>query len=338
MTDLRSDTVTLPTEEMRAKMATAPVGDDVYEDDPTIKELEALSARVLGKEAGLFVPSGTMGNQLAIMTYTNKGDEIILGYNSHIAAHEVGGVALLSGANYRLINNPDDILYREDVENAIRTEDIHEPVTALICLENALANGTVVPLKEMEDVYRLSRERNIPIHLDGARIFNAAVYLGVEPEEIAKYCDTVMFCVSKGLAAPIGSLLCGSHDIIKKARKYRKLLGGGMRQGGIIAAAGIIAVEKMTKRLHTDHENALYLAKELSQFPDVETDIDKVHINMVFFKLKNTNHEDFLKYMLNNQIKLNPPEKDIYRFVTHNNITKEQINRLISLMKEYVST
>lgn len=336
--DLRSDTVTMPTEEMRKAMAEAVVGDDVYGDDPTINKLEKLAAEMVGKEAAMFVPSGTMGNQLGVMTHTLRGDEVILGENSHIAVHEVGATAVLSGVQLRTIKNPDDILYPDAVKNAIRTDDIHEPRTGLICMENALANGTVVPLDIMKEVYNIAKEHHIPVHLDGARLFNAATYLKVKASDITQYTDSVMFCLSKGMCAPVGSMLAGSKIFIDKARKNRKLLGGGMRQAGILAAAGIIALEKMTKRLEEDHENAKYLAKRLLEIPGIELDMDKVQIDMVFFKLDSShvNPDIIVKKLFEKGIKISGPEAGLYRFVTNNDVDKKDIDYLINCMKEII--
>lgn len=336
--DLRSDTVTMPTEEMRKAMAEAVVGDDVYGDDPTINKLENLAAEMVGKEAAMFVPSGTMGNQLGVMTHTLRGDEVILGENSHIAVHEVGATAVLSGVQLRTIKNPDDILYPDAVKNAIRTDDIHEPRTGLICMENALANGTVVPLDIMKEVYNIAKEHHIPVHLDGARLFNAATYLKVKASDITQYTDSVMFCLSKGMCAPVGSMLAGSKIFIDKARKNRKLLGGGMRQAGILAAAGIIALEKMTKRLEEDHENAKYLAKRLLEIPGIELDMDKVQIDMVFFKLDSShvNPDIIVKKLFEKGIKISGPEAGLYRFVTNNDVDKKDIDYLINCMKEII--
>lgn len=336
--DLRSDTVTMPTDEMRKAMAEAVVGDDVYGDDPTINKLEKLAAEMVGKEAAMFVPSGTMGNQLGVMTHTLRGDEVILGENSHIAVHEVGATAVLSGVQLRTIKNPDDILYPDAVKNAIRTDDIHEPRTGLICMENALANGTVVPLDIMKEVYNIAKEHHIPVHLDGARLFNAATYLKVKASDITQYTDSVMFCLSKGMCAPVGSMLAGSKIFIDKARKNRKLLGGGMRQAGILAAAGIIALEKMTKRLEEDHENAKYLAKRLLEIPGIELDMDKVQIDMVFFKLDSShvNPDIIVKKLFEKGIKISGPEAGLYRFVTNNDVDKKDIDYLINCMKEII--
>ena len=333
--DLRSDTVTLPTDEMRHAMSLAEVGDDVYEDDRTVQKLEELAAHMLGYEAALFTPSGTMANQLAIMGYTNRGDEIIVSADAHIVAHEVGAVSVLSGANMRTINSA--IMRGSEVKNAIRGDDIHYPKTALICLENALGNGQVVPLDIMEEVYEVAKANSIPVHLDGARLFNAAVYLGVDAKEITKYADSTMFCLSKGLCAPVGSMLCGSAEFIKKARKNRKLLGGGMRQAGILAAAGIIALEKMTKRLHIDHENAKYLAEKLDQIPSIDINADNVHINMVFFNIKSQiDDKKVAAYLFEQGIKINPPDKGVCRVVVHNDISREDIDKFIEILKECV--
>jgi len=332
--DLRSDTVTQPTDEMRQAFATAIVGDDVYEDDPTVIQLETLSAEITGFEAALFVPSGTMANQLAIMAHTKRGDEIIVGINSHIIAHEVGAAAVLAGVSCRMVNNSDDTIRAEDIISSIREDDIHCPDTGLVCIENALANGTVVPLCIMEEAYNIAKANNLPMHLDGARLFNAAVHLGVDPKEITKHCDSAMFALSKGLCAPVGSMLVGSKPFIKRARKYRKLLGGGMRQIGILAAAGLISLEKMTKRLHEDHENAIYLAQRLSLLPNIELDIKKVQINMVFFKIvkPSFDHTAFAAKLLSNGIKINPGENGVYRFVTHNDISHDNIDHLINII------
>ena len=336
--DLRSDTVTNPTEAMRQAMVTCVVGDDVYEDDSTVKQLEALAAKTLGKEAALFVPTGTMGNQLAVMTHTKRGDEIIVAKRGHIVLHEVGSAAVLSGVSYSIIDNADDMIYAADVTEAFRDKnDIHYPDTGLLCLENALGNGRVVPLEVMKETYDAAKNLNIPVHLDGARIFNAAEALGVQAAEVAQYADSVMFCISKGLCAPVGSLLCGSYDFIAMARKNRKLLGGGMRQAGILAACGLIAIEIMSKRLHIDHENARYMATALQTVDGVRVNLSHIEINMVFFTItqENFDHSGFVAYMLENGVKINGLELGEYRFVTHNDVDKTDIDNVIALMKAY---
>lgn len=334
--DFRSDTVTMPTAEMRKAMAEAVVGDDVYGDDPTVIELEALAAQLMGKEAAMFVPSGTMGNQLAVMTHTRRGDEIIIEEHCHIVEHEVGAVAVLSGVNVRTIKGIDGVMQPKDVEDAIREEDIHHPETTLICMENALSNGRVVPLDVMKEIYGIAKRHNLPVHLDGARIFNAAEYLGVEAKAVAAYTDSVMFCLSKGLCAPVGSMLAGSKKFIERAKKNRKLIGGGMRQSGILAAAGLIALKDMTKRLHVDHENAKYLASKLAELPGVKVDMDSIHINMVFFTIDNLKMSDaeFIDKLYQKGIKANGAYKGVLRFVTNNDVTRDDIDYTIKCIKE----
>lgn len=335
--DLRSDTVTMPTDEMRKAMAEAPVGDDVYEDDPTIKRLEELAARMVGKEAALFVPSGTMGNQLAIMSHTTYGDEIIVGANSHIVVHEVGAAARLSGVSYAIVDNPDDRIYAEDVIRKIRTDDIHHPRTGLVCLENALTNGTVVPLDVMKEAYEAAKANDLPVHTDGARLFNAAASLGVTASEIAENTDSVMFCLSKGLCAPVGSMLAGSREFINRARKHRKLLGGGMRQAGILAAAGIIALEEMTKRLHIDHDNAKYMMERLMEMPEICLKPENVQIDMVYFEICKEGFDAaaFTDYLFANGVKINNDWPLEFRYVAHNDISREDIDKVIDLMKDF---
>lgn len=334
--DLRSDTVTQPTDEMREAMARAVVGDDVYGDDPTVCLLEKKAAEYAGKEAALFVPSGTMGNQLAVMTHTSRGDEIIAEENCHIVQHEVGATAVLSGVVLRTIRGDKGIMDPKDVRKAIREEDIHFPRTGLLCMENALSNGTVVPLDRMKEIYDIARNNDIPVHLDGARLFNAAACLGVKASQITQYTDSVMFCLSKGLCAPVGSMLAGSSKFIEKARKNRKLLGGGMRQAGILAAAGLIALEKMPERLHIDHENAKYLAKRLMEIPGIKLVPESVQIDMVFFDMEDTgvDSEKLVAGLYSKGVKINGIEGGLMRFVTNNDVSREDIDYTIACMKE----
>jgi len=336
--DLRSDTVTQPTDEMREAMAKAIVGDDVYGDDPTVCLLEKKAAEYAGKEAALFVPSGTMGNQLAVMTHTKRGNEIIAEENCHIIQHEVGAVAILSSAMVRTIRGEKGVMNPQDVLKAIRDNDIHYPVTGLICMENALSNGTVVPLEVMKEIYTIARNHNIPVHLDGARLFNAAAYLGVDAAQITQYTDSVMFCLSKGMCAPVGSMLAGSKEFIEKARKNRKILGGGMRQAGILAAAGLIALEKMSKRLHIDHENAKYLAERLMSIPGIKLDYKDVQIDMVFFDMEETgiSSDKLVDELFKKGIKINGAEGGLMRFVTNNDVTREDIDYTVQCIKELV--
>ncbi|MDD3519700.1 MAG: threonine aldolase family protein, partial [Actinomycetota bacterium] len=325
--DIRSDTVTLPTEEMLDAMRNAISGDDVYEDDPTVIKLEEKSAGILGKEAAVFVPSGTFANQLAIMTHTSRGDEIIVPEGNHIVIHEVGASAVLSQVQLKTIKDNFGEVDISLLEKAVRPDDIHFPKTGLICMENAHSSGKVVSLKNMKQVYDFAVKRKIPVHLDGARIFNAAIVLKTKPSDIAHYCDSVMFCLSKGLCCPIGSVLAGSYNFIKKARKNRKLMGGGLRQAGYIAAPGLIALEKMAKRLGEDHECAKYLSERLGEIDEINIFENQLDINMVFFTIKkdNFNEIDFIEYLGKNNIKINPSEGNEFRFVTHYWIKKQDI-------------
>ena len=337
--DLRSDTVTRPTLAMRAAMAAAEVGDDVYGDDPTVNELEALAAETLGFEAALFVTSGTMGNQLGIMSQTRRGDEIIAGANSHIFMHEVGAAAVLSGVTVRQVDYPNCIPVPAMVEAAIRPDDIHEPPTSLICLENALANGRLVPVETMAEIRRIADEHGLNVHLDGARVFNAAAALGVDVKEITRYADSVSCCLSKGLCAPVGAIFAGRAETVKRARKCRKLLGGGMRQAGILAAAGILALKEMPKRLSEDHANAKRLAELLSQIDGVSIDKDSVEINMVFFKVdKDAALKDRLPELMKEKgILINPEELGEFRFVTNNDVSTKDVEYAVSTFASLIN-
>ena len=331
--DLRSDTVSHPTPAMREAMYTAEVGDDVYRDDPTTNRLEELAAEMLGKEAALFVTSGTMGNQLALMTHTRKGDEAIVSVNAHIFTHEVGAAAVLSSLNMKPLTFKDDIYDPDQIEKAIWSGDIHEPPTTLICLENALANGRVVPLENMKKIYDMAHSHGIPVHLDGARVFNAAAALGVDVKEIGACVDSVSCCLSKGLCAPIGAVLCGSREFIERARKFRKMLGGGMRQTGVLAAAGIIALTDMTKRLPEDHAHAKLLAEKLAQLDGV-TITQNVEINMVFARLDWPKTEELKPWLYERGVVINGAGPD-FRFVTHYWIGEEEIDKFVGLLKEF---
>lgn len=337
--DFRSDTVTFPTDDMRESMKNAIVGDDVYEDDETTKILEKKAATVTGKEDSLFIPSGTFGNQLALFTHCNRGDEVILGEDCHIVQHEVGASSVIAGVQLRTLRSVKGSLNPKDIISTIRGENIHFPKTSLICLENAHSNGKVIPLSLMSEIYEIGNKYNIPIHLDGARLFNAATSLNVDPTEITKYSTSVMFCLSKGLCSPIGSMLCGSNEFINKARKYRKLMGGGLRQTGVIAAPGIIALDVMTKRLKTDHENAKYLGLMLSQIDGIAIIDDRLDINMVYFKM---NFEKFSpielkEYLLECKIKINEDENGEMRFVTNYWTSKEDIEYTVEKIKEFIN-
>ena len=338
--DLRSDTVTLPTDEMREAMNNAEVGDDVYQEDPTINRLEELAAKKLGKEAALFVPSGTMGNLIAVLTHCQRGDEVILEMDSHIYYYEVGGMSAVAGVIPRLVVGDNGILNPQDIKRALRDENLHYPKTTLICVENThnRAGGTIVPLKVTEEICQLAHQRNIQVHLDGARIFNAAVALNLEPALLTKNVDSVMFCLSKGLSAPVGSILSGSEEFIQKARKNRKMLGGGMRQAGILAAAGIIALENMVERLEEDHKNARILGEGLDGIGGIKVDLETVQTNMVYFDLNESgiNTYQFLPKLAEYNILGSPRPPTKVRLVTHHGISEEDIYTTIKAIKEIV--
>ncbi len=289
MIDLRSDTVTLPTPAMREAMARAELGDDVFGEDPTVNRLEALAAERLGKEAALFVPSGTMANLVSLLTHCGRGDEAIMGDQAHTFLYEAGGSAVLGGIHPRpLMNRPDGTLDIGQIEAAIRPDNVHFPRTRLICLENThnRCGGAALPPDYLASVQELARRHGLAVHMDGARLFNAATALRLEARELAKYADSVSFCLSKGLSAPVGSLVCGTADFIRKARRSRKVVGGGMRQAGVLAAAGIVALNEMVSRLQEDHENAHNLAEGIRALPGLRLTYP-ARSNIVIFDITN---------------------------------------------------
>jgi len=341
--DLRSDTVTQPTPEMREAMANASVGDDVYGEDSSINELERLSANLLGKEAGLFIPSGTMGNLIAVLAHCGRGDEVILGDKAHTVLYEAGGIAALGGVHPRQIpNQSDGTLNLDDIQKAIRTDDIHFPTTKLITLENThnRCGGVSLSAEYTEKVGTLAYEKNIKLHMDGARIFNASIAEGVSPKNLVSAADSVTFCLSKGLSAPVGSVLCGSKEFINKARRIRKQLGGGMRQAGILAAAGIIAVQKMIDRLAEDHRRAKILAKELSKIDAIRLDPGSPYTNMIFLTIDSEktpfSAPQISKRLLDYGIKTSAIGLDRFRLVTHFWISDQDINQIAEAFKAVI--
>ena len=334
--DMRSDTVTWPTPAMRQAMAEAPVGDDVYGDDPTVNELEAYAADLLGKEAALFAVSGTMGNQLALMAQVGRGDEVILSERAHIVWHEAGAPAILAGAQLRCLSVCDGQMDLKQIEAAIRKtpEDIHSPRTALICLENADSDGLVMSPEYLKAIRSLADRYRIPVHMDGARLFNAAAAGPLSAREIAATVDSIQICLSKGLCAPVGSLLAGSAEMIRLARRKRKILGGGMRQAGILAAAGLIALRDHRERLVVDHENARWLAEQLCRYPDRFELVRQPLINMVFFRLKNfpLPADDLAGYLAENNVLINSHDDGVFRLVTHYWVSREDLENLVALI------
>jgi len=338
--DLRSDTVTKPTDEMREAMAKAEVGDDVYGDDPTVNKLQEKAAELTGKEAGLFVPSGTMGNLSAILSHCQRGDEVILGQKNHTFLFEAGGISVLGGIHsYQLQNQADGSLLISDVEAAIRPDDPHDPITRLICLENThnRCGGTVQTPEYTRQISDFAHSRNLKVHLDGARVFNAAAALNIAVRELTEPVDSVTFCLSKGLCAPVGSVLCGNKEFIKKANRARKMLGGGMRQAGILAAAGIVALEKMTTRLKDDHRRARDLAEGLSENRNITLDSGTPATNMVFFsiapkaRISAPEVEEELKAQ---GILVSASDQRRFRLVTHYWIDETAINKTVDAFAE----
>ncbi|TDX43687.1 low-specificity L-threonine aldolase [Orenia marismortui] len=333
--DLRSDTVTQPTENMRTAMVTSKVGDDVYKEDPTINKLERIAAELVGKEAALFVPSGTMGNLLAVMTHTQPGNEIILGANAHIFQYEVGGLAKIAGVQARTLDDSKGIFSAKDLKKSIREEDIHYPKTGLICLENThnKAGGVAVPKTKIDEIAQIAKAENIPVHLDGARIFNAATELDIAIEELLAEVDTVMFCLSKGLSAPVGSILAGRSDFIERARKNRKMLGGGMRQAGFLAAAGLVAIEEMIERLKNDHQLAKKLARSINS---KVVSLESVNSNFVILKVNQELYDtkELIEELAQQGIKISYFGPGLLRAVIHNDISNEDIDTVIDVFSK----
>jgi threonine aldolase len=336
--DLRSDTVTKPTPEMRQAIAQAAVGDDVFGDDPTVRELETLAARVTGTEASLFVASGTMGNEVAILAHTRRTDEALVERDSHIYKYEVGGPAVLSGVQLAPLVGQKGILSAERIEAAIRDDDIHQPVTRLVCLENThnRAGGVVHPIEGMREIRALAQKRGLRVHLDGARIFNAAVASGRDVKDYCALADSVMFCLSKGLGAPIGSMLAGDRDFVVLARRYRKLLGGGMRQAGLIAAAGIYALSHNVARLADDHRRARVLADAVAGIPSLAVDLETVQTNIVVIDVSGTGRSVDQCVLLLEQrgVRVVPFGRTRIRAVTHLDVDDADVDRAVSVFKQ----
>ncbi len=344
--DLRSDTVTHPTPAMREAMATAIVGDDVYGEDPLINQLEAESAAMFGKEAGLFVTSGTQGNLTAILAHCGRGDEVILGDKAHTFVYEGGGIAALGGVHPHTVPvHPDGTLALDDIRHAVRGNNVHFPRTRLIALENTqgTVGGMPLTVDYTRQVAEIVREHGLKLHIDGARIFNAAATLDVPVRDLVEPADSMTFCLSKGLCAPVGSMLVGSKAFIDEARRARKLLGGGLRQGGILAAAGLIAIHEMTGRLKDDHANACLLAEGLLTVPHLALDISRVKTNFVFFDLLETapiSPEDLVKRMqqdYNIMLRPYPGFRRTFRAVTHYWITPDRVQQVVDALRAVLS-
>ncbi len=342
MIDLRSDTVTKPSERMRAAMAAAEVGDDVYGEDPTINRLQERAAEIFEKEAALFIPSGTMGNQIAVSVHTRPGQEIVIEERGHILNYEMGASAVFAGVTIRPVKSGDGsgVLTWEEIAAVLRTDGIYDHTqTGLLCLENThnLAGGRVMSTENCRVLCTNAHDAGLPVHMDGARIFNAAVALNESVAELTRHCDSVQFCVSKGLGAPVGSVLVGSKDFIDEARIWRKRLGGGMRQAGVIAAAGLIALEESPKRLHEDHANARRLAEGLAEIPGIAIDVETVETNIVIFDVSYTGKSQI-------EICLALKEKGVLangfgtriRMVTHVDVSAADIETAMNAVREVI--
>ena len=339
--DYRSDTVTLPTPNMINAMANAKLGDDVYGEDPTVNELQKKSAALLGKEAALFVPSGTMGNLASVLAHCGRGDEVIMGSKGHTFLYEAGGIAALGGIQPHTIpNQPDGTLYLNDIKNAIREDDIHQPVSSLLILENTQnsCGGYAISLDYTRSAAKIAHDNHMKLHIDGARFFNASVKLGISPAELAAPADSITFCLSKNLCCPVGAIICGTEEFIQKTIRMRKMLGGGMRQVGVIAAAGIVALDEMIDRLAEDHRRAEILTAGLREIPAIQLLPNTPQTNMVYFKLSTDSPMDLptlIRSFADQGIRIGGRNNE-FRLVTHYWITDAAVEKTIKLFKQFL--
>jgi len=338
--DLRSDTVTKPSPAMRRAMAEADVGDDVYLEDPTVNRLQARAAEIFGKQAGLFVPSGSMGNLACIMAQAQRGQEVICEAAGHIYNYEMAAMSAIGGVLPRVIAAENGIMTWERIAPAIREKAYYRPQTALVALENThnMAGGTVYPTRVAHDICDRAHRAGLKVHLDGARVFNAAVYLGETVADMTRRFDSVQFCFSKGLGAPVGSMIVGSTELIERCRVIRKTLGGGMRQAGVLAAAALVALEEGPKRLHVDHENAQRLAQGLAQIPRIQIDVEKVQTNIVIYDVGETGwgSAEFLRRLADRRVLGGPVDARRVRMVTHLDVERADIDQALRVIGEVV--
>ena len=336
--DLRSDTVTLPTEEMLEAIKQAKLGDDVYREDPTVNRLEEFAAAKMGKEAALLVTSGTQANLVSLMSNSKRGDMIILEADSHIYWYEVGGLSSIAGLLPWLIKGRMGVITPEDLGTAIRPRDIHFPLTSMVCVENThnRAGGTIMKPGQLKDLSKVAKANDLKIHMDGARIFNAAVAMGVDVKEFTKHVDTLMFCLSKGLCCPVGSIVVGNSEFIDKARKARKILGGGMRQAGVIAAPGIVALETMIDRLADDHRNARTLSEGLAKIDGISLDLETVQTNIIYFDIGGLriSSEIFLAKLKQKGVLATNRDRSKIRMVTHKGIEREDVRKTLDVVED----
>src|SRR5712692_161362 len=338
--DLRSDTATLPTPEMKRAMANAPLGDDVFREDPTVNRLQEAAAERMGKEAAIFVASGTMGNLIGVLVNARHGEEVIADADAHVFMYEAAGAATVGGIQIRQVTTERGVMSPGQVEAAIRPAgDVHQPRTAAVSIEDThnRHGGIAWSLEELSQVSRTARRHGLAVHLDGARIFNAAVAIGAETREIAATGDTVTFCLSKGLGCPVGSLLCGPAEKIEEAHRWRKMLGGGMRQAGVLAAAGLVALESMVDRLAEDHAHARTLAEGLAEMEGVDCDLSRVQTNLVFFRLSGMSSREFADACRLRGVLAGTPAPDRVRLVTHHGVGTEDVQHTLQVCQEVLS-
>ena len=339
--DLRSDTVTLPTDEMLEAIRHANLGDDVFGEDPTVNQLQEMAAQRMDKEAALLVPSGTQANLVSVMSNSERGELVFLESQSHIYWYEAGGISSIAGLLPWPIKSETGAIDPYDLEAAVRPRNVHFPEPTLVCIENThnRHGGTIMKPVQIESISQVAKEHGLKVHMDGARIFNAAIGLGVDVKEFTRHVDSLMFCLSKGLSCPIGSLVVGSREFIEKARRVRKVLGGGMRQAGVIAAPGIVALEKMVDRLREDHENARFLAEKIAKLDGIRLNLKNVQTNMVSFELDpaKTTDDIFLKELKENGVLALAQSKNKIRFVTHYGICREDVEKTASVVESVMS-
>lgn len=335
--DLRSDTVTVPTADMLRAMTSAPLGDDVFGDDPTVNRLEETAADLTSKEAALFVPSGTMGNLLGLLVNASSGQEVIADADSHLFLNEAAGAAVVGGIQVRQVPTERGILSPAQVLDAVRPDDDdHQPLSAAITIENThnWHGGVTWPLADLHNLAETARSQGLAVHTDGARIFNAAVAAGTDVRSVAQYTDTISFCLSKGLCCPVGSVLCGPAEKIRQARRWRKMLGGGMRQAGVLAAAGLVALDTMVDRLADDHQNARALAEGLAELPGIDCDLSRVQTNLVYFRLKKMAATSFLAACSGEGLLGGAHGPDLVRFVTHHGIGPPDVRHALVICRD----
>ncbi len=333
--DLRSDTVTKPSKAMREAILNAEVGDDVFGEDPTVNRLQNKCAEISGKEKALFVPTGCMGNQLAVKSHTIQGDEVICESEAHVFNYETSAPAIISNVQMVTIPGRNGVMRIEDIQKRVRTKEYYFPVTRLICLENThnRGGGAILPIDNIKEISKFARDNGIKVHMDGARIFNAYVETGITLMEYASYCDSISFCFSKGLGAPAGSILCGDTDFIARAHKWRKILGGGMRQSGILASAALYALENNVERLKEDNDKAKFFAKEISSISDVNIDLDSVHTNMVMFEIKDTPRSEFMSKLKEKGVLMSSGTTTSVRAVFHMDVSMDEVVDAVKIFK-----